>query len=60
MANYNAQRERKLEINRIFIPQPKKKIIPENNIPVFIRKGLTVFVNDESKIEAIKLKYADK
>ncbi len=33
---------------------------PENNIPVNIRPGLTVWVDHKSKIEKVKLKYRDK
>ena len=33
---------------------------PKRDIPVKIREGLIVYVSDESKIEAVKLKYKDK
>lgn len=36
------------------------KMLKTNKIAVNIRPGLTVFVDDESKVEKIKAKYADK
>ncbi len=37
-----------------------KMIMPKKDIAVFIREGLIVYTNDASKIEEIKLRYADK
>lgn len=36
------------------------KMLKLNSIPVYIRPGLTVFVDDESKIPKMMAKYADK
>jgi hypothetical protein len=36
------------------------KMLKLNSIPVYIRPGLTVFVDNESKIPKMIAKYADK
>ncbi len=41
--------------------KPKaKRVKPNDNIPVFIRPGLTVYTDDNSKVEGIKERYKNK
>lgn len=57
MKAYDTQRVNRKKRQEKLTPKKKLKI-PENNIPVVIRKGLVVFTNCKSKIEGIRIKYA--
>ena len=54
----NRRKQKKLKQHQI-LPKNKMKM-PEKNIAVVIRKGLTVYTDDISKVEMIKQKFANK
>lgn len=58
MTHYQKRRKAEsLKKKREIIKEAKA---PEKNIPVFIKKGLIIYTDDASKVEEIKLKYANK
>ncbi len=58
MRAYDQNRKNQLKQHSV-IPKALMKM-PVKNVAVKIRPGLTVYTDSKSKIEAVKLKYANK
>lgn len=60
MRHYDAKRKLLNEKRKEEEMAKKRVPMPERNIAVPIRKGLVIWIDDPSKIEETKLRYANK